>query len=128
MPSLLLINVESAMTDYCYTFLLTLQENGRLDCIVLDEAHLILTAGHYRERLDRLGYLQTLHCPFVCLIVTLPPCAEPDLRKILYLSQLRIICGRRGRHNLRYTIQLVQPLRRSKSREKAFLLPGGCHM
>lgn len=38
-PSLLFINVDSAVTDHCRAFLLALQENGCLDHIVLDEAH-----------------------------------------------------------------------------------------
>lgn len=92
------------MTDHCRGFLLALQENGRLDRIILDEAHLILTAGYYREQLCLLGYLRILRCLFICLTATLPPCAEPNLRKALYLSRLRIIHGRNCCYNLRYSI------------------------
>lgn len=120
MLSLLLIGVESIVTDHCRTFLFVLQKNGWLNYIGLDEAHLIITADHYRELLGRLGYLQTLRYLFICLIATFSPYAEPDLWKALHFSQLRIICGQSGQHYLRYLIQLVQLLPERKSREEAF--------
>ncbi len=120
-PSLLFIDVDSMATDHCRPFLLALQDNGRLNRIVLDEANLILTAGHYREQLGLLGYLRTLCCLFVCLTATLPPYAEPDLWKALHLSRPRIICGRSGRHNLRYSIQWVQPVPENESREDVII-------
>lgn len=121
MPSLLFIDVDLAVTDHCRAFLLSLQENGRLDRIVLDEAHLILTASHYREQLGFLGYLRTLHCPFICLTATLPPCAKLDLNKALHFSRPKIICGCTGRHNLQYSIQSILPLAGKESREDAII-------
>lgn len=64
--------------------------------MILDETFLILTAGHYREQLGRLGYLQTLRCLFVYLTAILSLCIESKLRKAFHLSQLRIIRGRNG--------------------------------
>lgn len=78
MPLLLFIDVDLAVTDYCDIFLLLLQENSHLDCIVLDEAHLILTASHYREQLGFFRYLRILHCLFICLTTTLPLHAKLD--------------------------------------------------
>ncbi len=65
MPALLFIDVDCATTDHCRAFLRALQENGRLDRIVLEEAHLVLTASHYREQLGKLGYLCNLACLFI---------------------------------------------------------------
>lgn len=120
-PSLLFIDVDCAATDHCRAFLRALLENGRLDRIVLDEAHLILTASHYREQLGKLGYLRTLACPFICLTATLPPSAESDLRKVLHLSHLRVFCSHSGRNNLQYSIELVHPAPNGESREDAIV-------
>ena len=120
-PPLLFMDVDCATTDHCRAFLRALLENGRLDRIVLDEAHLVLTASHYREQLGKLGYLRTLACPFICLTATLPPSAEPDLRKALHFSRPRVLRGHSGRNNLRYSIELVHLGPNGESREDAII-------
>lgn len=48
-PSLVLVNVEIAVTPAFYAFVKQLLDMDRLDRLVIDEAHLILTATDYRE-------------------------------------------------------------------------------
>lgn len=108
-PSLLLVDAERASSQTFQQLLADLHAAGRLDRIVLDEAHLILTASYYREQLPSLSILQRFHCPLICLTATLPPSAEREFRKMLCLTPdletLRVSCNR---PNLRYCIQSVE--------------------
>ena len=49
-PPLLFMDVDCATTDHCRAFLRVLLKNWCLDRIVLDKAHLVLTASHYQEQ------------------------------------------------------------------------------
>jgi len=52
-PSLLLVDIGHAVRPDFAALLSRLQLHRRLDRIVLEEAHLLLTASHYREKLPR---------------------------------------------------------------------------
>ena len=106
-PSLLLIDVEMVSNPSCIGFLHRLQAEDRLDRIVLDEAHLLLTAAHYRACLTLLANLRRVHCPFVCLTATLPPCAELELRLMLNFTAVETLRASSDRSNLQYLIQKV---------------------
>ena len=108
-PSLLLVDAERASSPSFQTLLSELHAAGRLDRIVLDEAHLLLTASHYRQQLPALATLQQYHCPFVCLTATMPPTAERELRLTLCLTpQLERLRASSDRPNLQYRIQFIK--------------------
>jgi hypothetical protein len=46
-----------------------LHRHRRLDRLILKEAHLLLTASHYRERLPLITQLCRYSCPFVSLTI-----------------------------------------------------------
>lgn len=106
-PSLLLIDVKIVSSPSCIEFLHRLQVKGRLDRIVLNEAHLLLTAAHYRACLTLLALLRRVHCPFVCLTATLPPCAELELRQMLSFTTAETLRASSDRSNLQYLVQRV---------------------
>ena len=79
-PSLLFIDVEQVSSIDFQTLLKALTRHSHLDRIILDEAHLMLTASHYCQKLRRLITLQQFPCPFMYLTTTLPPPTKRDLK------------------------------------------------
>ncbi len=106
-PSLVLVDVEMAVTPAFHAFAKQLLDMDRLDRLVIDEAHLILTATDYREQLGLLGVLRQIACPLICLTATLPPGGEFDLKQSLFLSHPTIYRGSSDRPNLEYCVQLI---------------------
>lgn len=90
-PSLLFVDVEQIKGSRFLALLKGLYQRGRLDRLVLDEAHLVLTASHYRHELGQLAVLQQFHCPFVCMTATLPPHAETELKSSLALGMPQVL-------------------------------------
>lgn len=66
------------VTDQCYAFLFALHENNCFNWVVLNKAHLILTAGHYREQLGLLEYLRILRFLFAYLTAIFLLYAKPN--------------------------------------------------
>lgn len=116
-PSLVLVDVEEAVTPSFNTFAKQLLDTGRLDRIVIDEAHLILTAADYREHLGLLAILRQIACPLVCLTATLPPYGELDLKQALFLTYPVIYRASSDRPNLEYCVQTIGPLRMDEPKE-----------
>jgi hypothetical protein len=109
-PSLLLVDAENASSVAFLTLMQNLNRMGRLDRIVMDEAHLLLTAKHYREQLATLGALRQIKCPFVCLTATLPPFGESTLHDELNLTQPDLLRASSDRPNLVYEVShLTRP-------------------
>ncbi|KAL8688231.1 MAG: hypothetical protein Q9218_005804 [Villophora microphyllina] len=109
-PPLLFVDVETAVTPSFGTFLKQLSDLGRLDRLIIDEAHLVLVASDYRECLGLLAILRQVPCPLVCMTATLPPVGEFDLRQSLLLKDPVVHRTSSDRPNLAYCIQrLVAP-------------------
>ena len=107
-PSLVLVDVDTAVTSAFMAFLRQLNDLGRLDRLVLDEAHLVLTSSDYRENLGLLGMLRQITCPFVCLTATLPPHGMLDIKQSLFLSHPVIHRASSDRPNLEYCVQSLE--------------------
>ena len=104
-PALVFVDVDTAVTSPFLAFLKQLHDLGRVDRLILDEAHLVLTASSYRENLGRLGMLRQVPCPFVCLTATLPPHGELDLAQSLLLSHPTVQRASSDRPNLEYCVR-----------------------
>ena len=63
LPALLFVDIEDAVDDSFLAFLNTLHAAGRLDRLILDEAHLLATARFYRTHLLAIHYLRRVDCP-----------------------------------------------------------------
>ena len=76
---LLLVSAEVASSSDFIGYCRRLNYQGRLDRIVMDEAHLLITAAGYRSKFRDMRLLRDICTPFVFLTATLPPCFEADL-------------------------------------------------
>ncbi len=106
-PSLVFVDVDSAVTQSFHAFLQRLQKPGRLDRIVMEEAHLLLTASHYCEQLRLLRVLRNIGTLFVYITATLRLSAELELKDLLHFTQLKILRAESHWLNLQYRIQLL---------------------
>ena len=102
--SLIFVNIDVAVSLFFLTFLCELQCSDCLNCIVLNEAHLLLTAAHYHKNLRLLRVLWHISCLWVCMTVTLSSSAELELKQSLFLTQLIILCASSNCSNLKYQI------------------------
>ncbi|KAI9803332.1 MAG: hypothetical protein M1826_004969 [Phylliscum demangeonii] len=68
-------------------FLIRLHQQRRLERIVMDEAHLVMTARDYRRCMATLGDLRQVAVPFVALTATLPPARLDEFGAFLFLAQ-----------------------------------------
>jgi len=116
-PALLLVDIETAVTSSFLAFVQNLHAVGRVDRLVLDEAHLLLTASHYRESIGAIGMLRKIRCPFVCMTATLPPSAEAEVRRILNFTRPECRRESSDRPNLEYCVQLLEPPMKKQPRE-----------
>ena len=102
--SLIFVNIDVAVSLFFLTFLCELQCSDCLNCIVLNEAHLLLTAAHYHKNLRLLRVLWHISCLWVCMTVTLSSSAELELKQSLFLTQLIILHASSNCLNLKYQI------------------------
>ena len=86
--SLFLVDIDDSVSDGSRAVLSALHHHHRLDRLVFEEAHLILMAGYYWEKIALLVTLRDLGCPVVCLTTTLPPSGEFYLKEQLHRSSL----------------------------------------
>ena len=107
-PSLILVDIDIAVSAGFRGFLQTLHRDGRLDRLIIDEAHLILTSAHYREKLGLLGVLRQVPCPIVCMTATLPPLAVNVFKEQLRMTQLETLRSSCDRPNLEYCVQSLK--------------------
>ena len=107
-PPLVFVDVESATTKQFVAFLQQLHHSGRVDRLVLDEAHLVLTSTPYRANLGWLGTLRQVPCPFVCLTATLPPHGVLELNQSLHLRNPTVQRVSSDRPNLAYSVQSLE--------------------
>jgi len=100
----------AAINDDFLTFASELQTQGKLDRIVVDEAHVPLTSASYRSALVHLDRLRSIPCPLVLLTGTLPPLLQTDLETTYLLGNadqgLRYIRASTNRPNVEYTVEV----------------------
>lgn len=102
---LLFVSVEQAVRRPFRAFLGQQDANEALDRVVIDEAHLVLTAQSYRPKMALIRHLRQLHCPIVCLTATLPPLMQPQFDQRMFLQQPRVIRARTFRSDITYRLR-----------------------
>jgi superfamily II DNA helicase RecQ len=103
---LVFVAVETAVGTFFHTFLARLDAAQRLDRVILDEAHLVLTSSHYRPKMGLIRQLRNLRAQFVFLTGTLPPSM---LQQSLLLSEPTVIRSTTFRKDLRYAVERLPP-------------------
>jgi superfamily II DNA helicase RecQ len=104
-PPLLFVGIDHTQKPEFEALLSSLYQHGRLDWLILEEAHLLLTASHYRGRLALIAQLRRYGCPFVCLTATLPPSAESELKGLLNFTMPEVLRASSDRPNLCYKVR-----------------------
>ncbi|KAG8726366.1 ATP-dependent DNA helicase sgs1, partial [Ceratobasidium sp. 414] len=77
------VPVETAATPGFAAWLTGINSQNRLNRIVFDEAHMLVTEQSYRMAMLNLNTLIEQGVPLVCLTATLPPSMLPDLQNTL---------------------------------------------
>ncbi|KAI9748290.1 MAG: hypothetical protein M4579_007265, partial [Chaenotheca gracillima] len=103
--SLVLASVESVDNPHFFTFLKTLQHEKKLDRIIFDEAHLIVTAANYRYVMHHLKNLRLINTQFIFLTATLPQIIQDQLTSMMFLQNNFLIRGSTSRDTIRYSLQ-----------------------
>ena len=105
----------AAVNDDFLTYLSDLQTQGKLDRIVVDEAHVPLTSASFRPRLILLDRLRSIPCQMVLLTGTLPPLLQKDLENAYLLGSvdqgLRYIRASTNRPNVEYVVETYEDSR-----------------
>ncbi|CCG85124.1 putative helicase hus2 [Taphrina deformans PYCC 5710] len=106
---LVVMSVESAVSESGRSYLLDLVTKGELARVVIDECHLIITASSYRKAFDELHLLRLLgDVQFVYLTATLPPSMKDQLIKAHSLTRLNLIRSNTRRPAIEYIIRRLQ--------------------
>lgn len=103
--SIVFVTPESALSEEFQTYLNRQLTLRRLDRIVIDECHTMLTKNQsFRPQLMQLGRLQTVNVQTVFLTGTLPPSLEPLFLQRLHCRRddIFLIRGRTTRSNIAY--------------------------
>jgi len=115
---LLLISIETIILDSSFIFLIQrLINEDRLDRIIIDECHLLITSRSYRSIMYRIKEIFKYKVQFVLLSGTVPLYIEDQLQEEFPISSLSIIRGPTSRANISYNLRQY----RSNEREEQFL-------
>lgn len=106
---LLIVSLDQAVGEAFLTYLFRQSAEGRIGRIVVDEAHLIVHAGHYRRRMQRLKQLRTIDCQFICLTATLPRTMMDELKKETLLSKPLVFRSSGRKETIAYRVQRLRP-------------------
>ena len=110
--NLTLVSIESIVTSSFIRQVQGLITSSKLDRIIIDECHLLITARSYRSIMFRFKELLVLRTQFVFLTGTLPYSFEDELKRSLLLDNLTIIRASSTRLNISYRVHVY------KSREE----------
>lgn len=88
---LMFVSIEQAVRSLFRAFLGQLDATEGLDRVVFDEAHLVLTASHYRPKMALVRQLRQLFCQVVFLTATLPPTMQAQFEARMLLKAPRVV-------------------------------------
>jgi superfamily II DNA helicase RecQ len=110
--AVVLVTPESAVSGGFASFLNRLRAMQRLDRIVIDECHVVLSRqDRFRKQLQQLGKLVAAETQMVLLTATLPPGEEKELYRRMYFEEdrVRLLRARTGRVNVAYQVLKLSP-------------------
>jgi superfamily II DNA helicase RecQ len=83
----------------------SLQVDGRLDRIVMDECHIVLESRHFRDLLQRLKKL-AIPCQFIYLTATLPLTMWGEFERAMLLEDVKSMHGSTVREKFSYRVEV----------------------
>ncbi|OBT70933.1 hypothetical protein VF21_10102 [Pseudogymnoascus sp. 05NY08] len=104
--SLILISIETMVREDFVFYLRNLIEDSKLDRIIVDECHLLLSSSSYRSIMYRFIEILLLPTQFVFLTGTLPFAYEVELKQTLKLESLSVIRAPTSRGDISYNMRL----------------------
>jgi superfamily II DNA or RNA helicase len=102
---LVFVTVEAAGTEQFRTYAHRLAATQALGRIVVDEAHLTVTASDYRQAMVDLALIRSVRTQFVYLTATLPPAMQAGFEEQNHLVSPKVIRASTNRRNLFYRVQ-----------------------
>jgi superfamily II DNA or RNA helicase len=108
---IVLVSAEAACTDRFLGYANRLCDKQCLDRIVVDECHLTITAGHYRQSMSQLAWhVRQIRTQTVWLTATLPPVYQEFFIAHNKLVRPYIVRESTNRRNIRYSVRRQQGL------------------
>ena len=104
---LVFVAVEAAATKQFRAYARKLVATQELDRIVLDEAHLTVTASEYRQAMVDLAAIRDVRTQFVYLTATMPPTLQATFEEQNHLVHPKVIRASTNRRNLFYMVERV---------------------
>ncbi|KAH8144640.1 uncharacterized protein LAJ45_11349 [Morchella importuna] len=101
---LLVVTVESAVSAKFRQYIRRIKEVGRLDRVVVDEAHMLVTMVNFRESFTKLDWFTGIGVQCIFLTATLPSWMEPELRKAAFIPSFALVRARVSRSNIAYSV------------------------
>jgi hypothetical protein len=102
---LVFVSVEAASSKSFLAYAYKRAALGDLRRIVLDEAHLTITASDYRRPMVDLALVRGVRTQFVYLTATLPPAMQAAFEAQNHLVNPKVIRASTNRRNLFYLVQ-----------------------
>ena len=84
---------------------MSLHAEIKLDRIIFDECHLIVTAANYRHSMHSLKKLQLITIQFIFLSATLSVSVLQEMNEMLFLSNNTVLQALTARHNIAYSVK-----------------------
>jgi len=102
---LMLVSIETAVSSSFHLFLMSLHAENKLNRIIFNECHLIVTAANYRDLMHSLKKLRLIITQFIFLSVTLSISVLQEMNKMLFLLNNVVIRASTVRHNIAYSVK-----------------------
>ncbi len=103
----MLISIEIAVSLSFQLFLMSLHAENKLDRIIFDECHLIVTTANYRYKMHELKKLRLIITQFLFLSATLSVSVLQEMNKMLFLSNNVVLRALTVRHNIAYSVKQI---------------------
>ena len=104
--SIVLVSIETISNSEFFLYLKKLEQLEKLDRIIFDEAHLIITSANYRFQMHSLKRLRIFATQFVFFSATLPDQVLSDLEKSMVISNNTILRTSTIRNNISYRVKV----------------------
>lgn len=103
--ALVIVSTEAASTKDFLKYARGLIARQKLDRIVVDECHLIVTAVEYRPTMMDVTAVRCLHTQFIYMTTTLPPSIQAEFEERNYLVYPTTIRASSNRSNIFYIVR-----------------------
>ena len=115
--SIVLVSIETITNSEFFLYLKKLEQLERLDRIIFDKAHLIVTSTHYRFQIYSLKRLRIFATQFVFFSATLPNSVLSQLEELIVLTKNTILRTSTIRNNISYRVKVFpKEVRRESER------------